>query len=127
MNAKRHLKIFTAVTFVWGAFWLAGLPNYYQQYSTNFMILFDLILLVPVALILYFLLRKEKDYRMKFACWLGFYCTVPFFIYDYLFCGIYLGEGIYFTSKYWYLSVYYIIPWLLCVPMAMWMEQTRFE
>ena len=33
MKASRHLKLLSQGVAVWAAFWLAGLPSYYQQYS----------------------------------------------------------------------------------------------
>jgi hypothetical protein len=123
MNTKRHFKIFTMASLVWGIFWLIGLPRYYQQYSFYFMLIFDLALVFPLALLIYSVLKKERTNKINLAFWLAFYFTVPFLIYDYLYCGFYLNHGISFINKYWYLSIYYIIPWLLCLPIGMQMEK----
>ncbi len=32
MRASTHVRLFLMATAVWAAFWVAGLPHYYQQY-----------------------------------------------------------------------------------------------
>lgn len=127
MTSKKHFEIFIIVSVVWLIFWGMGLPNYYQQYSFKFMLFFDVVLLIPLTGLIYFLLKKEKHNKKHKAIWLATYFTVPFFVYDLLYCGYYLGEGIKFTVKYWYLTIYYFIPWLICVPVAKHMENKRMH
>lgn len=122
MKLTGHIKLFLAVTIVWLIFWVAGLPDYYQQYSFGFMLAFDLALLIPFVVLVYVLLRKPSRSKIKRALWLSIYFTLPFFIYDYLYCGVYLNEGLQFVTTYWYLSVYYVVPWLVCVPMGLVMK-----
>jgi hypothetical protein len=101
-------------TAVWAGFLLGGLPDYYQQYSTGFMVGFDLLALLPISSVLYFVLRGVAPRRrMSAALWIAFYFTVPLAVYDWLYCGLVLGRGISFLWEFWYLTVYYLIPWLL--------------
>ena len=114
MSMRGHIRIFLIATAVWIAFWLAGQPFYYQQYPSRLMIWFVALLLIPIAAIVYFVLRRlHPGRRLTIALWLAFYYTVPLAIYDWLFCGLYLGHGVQFISRYWYLTVYYAIPWIL--------------
>ncbi|WP_321418302.1 hypothetical protein [uncultured Desulfobacter sp.] len=45
MKPRKHLRLFSLVSIAWFLFWLAGLPDYYQQYSLKFMVFFDLAIL----------------------------------------------------------------------------------
>ena len=118
MTGRGHIRLFLIATLVWAAFLLGGLPSYYQQYSTRFMLLFDVVVLVPIAGIVYLVLRSvRRERRLKVTVWIAVYFTVPLAIYDWLYCGIYLGHGMQFLSRFWYLTVYYIIPWVL-LPMV---------
>ena len=111
---QNHIRIFLIATVVWAVFWIAGLPSYYQQYSNLLMIWFDSLLLIPIATIVYFVLKRlQSEKRPMIAFWLAFYFTVPLSVYDWLFCGLYLGHGVQFITIYWYLSIYYMIPWFL--------------
>ena len=117
MKLRNHLKLFIFVTIAWFLFWVAGLPNYYQQYSTQTMILFDLAILSPIWLVIYKSVKKARPGRAFLASvWWAFYISFPLFIYDILYAGIYLGHGLSFLWKFWYLTVYYILPWLLFPP-----------
>lgn len=114
MTLRSHGGVFLIATAVWTGFWLAGLPSYYQQYSNLLMIWLDSLVLIPIAAIVYFVLRRIRpERRLTTALWLAFYFTVPLAVYDWLYCGLYLGHGVQFFSKYWYLTVYYAIPWVL--------------
>lgn len=107
MTTRGHLRIFLVATFVWAGFWLAGLPAYYQQYSNLLMIWFEVLLFIPIAVIVCFVLRRRpSESRMRFALWLAFYFTVPLAVYDWLYYGLYLDHGVRFLSQYWYLTVY---------------------
>lgn len=114
MKRRHHIKIFMIASIIWAAFFVAGLPSYYQQYSVLTMVWFELFLLAPITVVFYFVLRRlHADKRLVVALWLAFYFTAPLAIYDWLYCGVYLGHGIGFVVTYWYLTVYYIVPWLL--------------
>ena len=126
MTMQSHIRIFLIATFVWAGFWVAGLPHYYQQYSKILMIWFDSLLLIPIATIVYFVLKRLRpERRSTIALWLAFYFTVPLAIYDWLYCGLNLGHGVQFITRYWYLSVYYAIPWVLLPLMALLLNRMR--
>jgi hypothetical protein len=124
MRFSRHLKLLFVVTVAWLLFWVAGLPDYYKQYSTTFMIVFDVVVLPPLWFVLYSSIRKSRRGRgFANSLWLAFYVTIPLFIYDLIYCGYYLGYGISFIWEYWYLTVYYVLPWLILPPTGWWIEQ----
>lgn len=126
MTIRDHIQIFLIATVVWTGFWIAGLPSYYQQYSSFLMICFDLLVLVPIAAIIYFVLKRlQPERRLAIALWLAFYFTIPLAVYDWLYCGFYLGHGVQFISRYWYLTVYYAIPWILLPLMAVLLNRMR--
>ena len=126
MAIRGHIGVFLIATVVWAGFWVAGLPSYYQQYSKLEMIWFDSLVLIPIAGIAYFVLRRVRPAkRLTIALWLAFYFTVPLAVYDWLYCGLYLGHGMQFISRYWYLTVYYAIPWVLLPLMAFLLNRTR--
>ena len=126
MRLHKHLRLLTIVSLAWFIFWISGLPEYYQQYSTKFMIIFDLAILPPIWFIVYRSVRNTSPGRgLKISLWWSFYISVPLFIYDFLYCGIYLGHGTSFLWKYWYVTVYYIIPWLLFPPTGWLVEKNR--
>ena len=126
MTIRGHIGIFLIATVVWTSFWLAGLPSYYQQYSNVQMIWFDSLVLIPIAVIVYLVLRRLRpEKRLASALWLAFYFTVPLAAYDWLYCGLYLGHGVQFISSYWYLTVYYAIPWVLLPLMALLLNRMR--
>lgn len=113
MSTAGHVRLFTIAAVAWVLLWLAGWPSYYQQYSTVAMIWFEVILLVPVAAIAYFvLIRVPRGNRMRVAGWIAFYFSVPIAFYDWLYCGLYLGHGAAFLWRYWYLTTYYVVPWI---------------
>ncbi len=127
MTPKNHIRLFVFVSIAWGLFWVCGLPEYYQQYSTLFMVIFDLIILPPIFFLVFRSVKTSNPaniFRNYF--WWAFYISVPLFVYDLLYCGFYLGNGLNFLSKYWYITVYYIIPWLIFLP-AGWMLQKHYE
>lgn len=119
MRLSTHLRLLALATAVWVAFWIAGLPDYYQQYSLLAMVAFSAAL-VPIIAILgaRVIGRASASRRMRLASWLSFYFTVPLLVYDYVYCGWYLGYGWRFLTHYWYLTVFYFIPWLLFLPTA---------
>jgi len=119
MTKRHHWRLWLLATAVWLGFLLAGLPDYYQQYSPQFMLVFVLLLLLPISGVLYAVLKRTPQrHRMRLALWIAFYFTVPLAVYDSVYCGVVLGRGMGFLFEYWYLTVYYIIPWLLAPAMA---------
>ena len=126
MKPIHHIRLWTIVTVAWILFWIGGLPNYYQQYSTAFMIIFDLAILPPICFMVYNSVKKSKPGRgLTASLWWAFYISIPLFIYDLLYVGIYCRQGINFLWQYWYLTVYYILPWLLFPPIGWFVEKKR--
>jgi hypothetical protein len=114
MTTRGHLRLLGVATAVWLGFWVAGLPDYYQQYSTRALVVFEVLLLAPVWAAGFLALRvPRRRSRMRRALTLSFYFTVPLFIYDLVYCGLHLGHGLRFVVQYWYLSAYYVVPWAL--------------
>ncbi len=121
---RNHAKAFLFGTVGWVAFLIGGLPDYYQQYSTGFMIAFDVLLLPPLWAVAVLVLKwMEGESRYRNAVVLTFYLTVPLFVYDLLYCGVHLGHGLSFLATYWYLSVYYVVPWLVLPASGRWLDQ----
>jgi hypothetical protein len=113
------MRMLIFVTIAWFLFWVAGLPDYYQQYSWKIMIVFDLAILAPIWFIIYQSVKRAKPGKSLIASlWWAFYISFPLFIYDLLYAGLYLGHGFNFLWKFWYLTVYYILPWFLFPPMG---------
>jgi len=124
MKKKQQLRLWALATTVWLGFLLGGLPDYYKQYSTEFLLGFLLLVLIPFSLVLYYVLRGAAPRRrMSAALWIAFYFTVPLAVYDWLYCGVVLGRGIGFLWEYWYLTVYYVIPWLLAPAIALFVNR----
>ena len=125
MKLRGHAKLLGIVTAVWLTFWVGGLPDYYRQYSSLFMIVFDGVVFVALAWVVHWVVSKTPSrFRLSLSLWLAFYISVPLLIYDYLYCGLYLGHGWTFLWSYWYLTVYYVIPWLLCPGIAWWIDRS---
>ena len=58
MKLRKHMRLLIFATLAWLLFWIAGLPEYYQHYSTRFMVIFDLAILPPIWFIIY---RSAKN------------------------------------------------------------------
>lgn len=115
------------VSAAWLLFWLAGLPDYYQQYSVTAMLIFDFLVLPPTWFLIYRRVKSARPGRgLEVSFWWAFYITVPLFLYDLIYCGYYLGHKAYFLNKYWYLTIYYILPWTLFPPMG-WIMDRKVE
>jgi hypothetical protein len=126
MKAHKHIRLLTLVTIAWFLFWIAGLPYYYQQYSTTVMVIFDLVILPPIWFLIYRSANRSRPGRgVKVCLWWSFYISVPLFIYDLIYCGLYLDHGMRFLSTYWYLTVYYILPWFIFPPTGWLIENRR--
>lgn len=120
MTLRKHLGLLLQATGVWLAFWLIGLPDYYQQYSTVAMAVASILLTVAISFAAILVLRLGRDEtRVPRAFWFSVYYTLPFIVLDALYCGWYLGHGAGFIGTYWYLSVFYLTPWLTFVPTAL--------
>jgi hypothetical protein len=70
MYLRKHLRLFLIVSAAWFLFWVAGLPEYYRQYSAVSMMAFDILLLPPLWLIVYSSVKKAggghfAEYRRK--------------------------------------------------------------
>ncbi len=125
MNLRRHLNLFVQGLSVWAAFWFAGLPGYYQQYSLALIAVASILLSVVISLAAIFVLRRARaEVRFSRAFWISFYYTVPFALLDALYCGVYLSHGASYLLKYWYLSVFYVTPWLTFIPTALLLRGT---
>lgn len=123
MKLRNHFRILGIVSLAWILFWLIGLPQYYQQYPFYFMLLFDILLLIPLSLLIYWILNNTpQKHRARYSFWLAFYISVPLFLYDYLYCALYLGHGWSFLTRYWYLSVYYVVPWIISPGISCWLN-----
>jgi len=120
MRKRHHVRLWILATCVWAGFLVLGLPEYYQQYSPRVMLGFEVVLLLPFAVILYVVLKRvPPKRRMSLALWIAFYFTVPLAVYDYLYCGLVLGHGAGFLWEFWYLTTYYVVPWVLAPAMAL--------
>ena len=70
MRRRSHVRLFLIATCIWAGFLFGGLPSYYQQYSTATMVIFDLVVLVPITGIVYFVLRGVRDgKRLPLSYW----------------------------------------------------------
>ena len=124
MRAQSHVRLFALAVLVWGVFWVAGLPDYYQQYSHTTMAILSLAL-IPVIVFAgaKVLGRARAERRRMLGLWMAFYFTVPFAALDYWYCGVYLDQGWAFLGRYWYLTVYYVIPWFIFAPISYWLTR----
>lgn len=126
MKSRAHGKLFLIAIAIWAAFWIVGLPDYYQQYPSSWLLVAT-ILLVPAFVWpgVRMIDRARPERRGSIGFWLSFYFTVPFLILDSLYCGWYEGHGTAYFAKYWYLTVFYIIPWLTYLPYGLWARNSR--
>jgi hypothetical protein len=126
MKIAGHLTLLAQGVTVWAAFWVAGLPDYYQQYSPTALAVLCILLSVAVSLLAVRLLsRARPETRLQRAFWISTYFTVPLFVLDALYCGYFLGHGVGFLWHYWYLTVFYFTPWLTFIPTALLLRAAR--
>lgn len=119
MRPSSHLRLLLTAIAVWLAFWLAGLPDYYQQYSQHGLVIGSVLITLAIAAIgVRTFSRGTPERRLARAAWMSLYFTLPLALLDVAYCGIYLGHGAAFLTRYWYLSIFYVIPWLLWLPTA---------
>jgi hypothetical protein len=117
MTVQKHFSLLAQSIIIWALFWVAGLPDYYQQYSTVALGVACTVLSVFISLAaLSILLRSRPENRAARAFWCSVYYTATFALLDTLYCGIYLNHGSDYLLKYWYLTVFYITPWLTFIP-----------
>lgn len=120
MKPAKHLKLLLQAVTVWAAFWVAGLPDYFHQYSALVLGAGSTLLSVAISLgALYILIRARTETRLSRSIWISFYYTVPFIILDSVYCGVYLGHGTAYLYKYWYLTVFYFTVPLTFIPTAL--------
>jgi hypothetical protein len=99
MTPRKHILLLLQAVSVWFAFWLIGLPDYFQQYSTVTLAVGSIFLSVAISLAAVLVLRAGRDEtRMSRAFWLSVYFTLPLAALDALYCGWYLGHGYAFFS-----------------------------
>jgi hypothetical protein len=119
MTPRKHLTLLIQAVIVWAAFWVAGLPHYYQQYGAVAIGIGCILLSVGFSLLaVWVLARARPETRSSRAFWISFYFTLPFAVLDTLYCGVYLGHGWEYLSKFWYLTIFYFTPWLTFPPTA---------
>jgi hypothetical protein len=119
LRKSQHISLLAQALSTWAAFWVLGLPNYYQQYDMLVLALGCIILTILISLVaLAILLRVRPEKRMDRACWIAFYFSLPFALLDIWYCAFYLGHGSAFIAKFWYLSIFYVSPWLTFPPTA---------
>jgi hypothetical protein len=126
MRSSAHVRLFLIAIAVWAGFWVAGLPDYYQQYSFTTMAVGSAVLAAVTVFAGFKVIGgKRVERRKAIAFWLSLYFTAPFAVLDYLYCGLYLGHGFGFLSRYWYLTVYYVLPWLIFIPIGHHLSRAR--
>jgi hypothetical protein len=125
VKPTKHLTLLASGIVAWVAFWVAGLPSYYQQYSAMALGVACTLLSVAISLLALFVLsRGRPGTRVTRSVWISCYFTVPFAILDTLYCGLHLGRGPAYLHEYWYLTVFYVTPWLTFVPTALLLGST---
>lgn len=68
MTTKQHISLFAQGIITWSVFWVLGLPNYYQQYSTTAIGIGCVFLSVVFSLIAILILQYGKpESRLKRA------------------------------------------------------------
>ncbi len=126
MTAKKHLSLLIQSVVIWALFWLAGLPDYYQQYSAAAIGVACTILSVLISLAAIRILQRSRpENRRARAFWCSVYYTATFALLDSLYCGVYLGYGSQYLWQYWYLTVFYVTPWLTFMPTEYLMRQDQ--
>lgn len=119
MRFQLHVRLLAFGLLSWLAFWIAGMPDYYQQYSTVAMLVVSAVVTIAIVVVAHLILRRTRpERRLTLAIWISFYFTVPLAVADYLYCGVHLGHGARFFVEFWYLTAFYVIPWVVFLPMA---------
>ena len=119
MTGKQHLNLALQAVGAWSAFWVVGLPRYYQQYPPELMGVLSVLLSVAIsAWAVWVLLPVAPARRYTRAFWYSLYFSLPLAALDTLYCGVYLGRGHQYLVEYWYLTVFYASLWLTMYPTA---------
>jgi hypothetical protein len=63
MTARKHFELLVQALFSWFAFWVVGLPSYYQQYCAVTMAVAMILLSVAISLAAVFVLRRGCGVR----------------------------------------------------------------
>ena len=114
MTLRKHLQLFAYSFLTWFTFFLIGLPDYYQRWPFALKV----VTVIAVTAVYFPLTRRtllkfwNNNLHMKNACWLAFYLTMPFFVYDYLLIGVYWEYGLKFVCPFWYLSIFHLSFWV---------------
>lgn len=114
MTFNLHLKLLIYSFLTWLAFYLVGLPEYYQHWP-----FWAKLLALPGVTALYFPVTQyslntfwSDGRHFHNSFWLALYLTLPLFIYDYLLLALYKDLGIDFVMPYFYLSFFYFSFWI---------------
>ncbi len=126
MSGRAHAHLLLQATLVWAAFWVLGLPSYYQQYSLPGLAIATNVLTAAIGVFAVAMLARVRPAaRLSRALWISFYYSVPLAVYDALYCGLYLGHGWDYLRQYWYLSIYYPLVPLMFIPTALVMPRVK--
>lgn len=120
MRPNQHWHLFCLATTWWTLFFIAGLNTDYFQTAPLWFVLVVGELLPAIALAYFGWRRCTRNPQLAWATalWIGFYMTVPLFVYDYLYLANYQGRGLSFLRTHWYLTSFYVIPWIILPPIA---------
>lgn len=119
MSPRQHLSLLAQAVGAWTAFWIVGLPRYYQQYPAELMGVLSVLLSVAISLwAVFVLLPVPAARRVAVAKGYALYFSLPLAVLDTLYCGMYLGRGHQYLVEYWYLTVFYASLWLTMLPTA---------
>ena len=125
MPLKKHGTLLAYSAITWLAFYLVGLPDYYQSWPTNIMIVVCIALTLLYIPITTYSLKKIWQNQRHFtnSLWLSLYLTVPLFTYDYLLLALYKDLGMSFVISHWYLTIFYFSFWLQIPLIGWWLER----
>ena len=131
MPVRHHLYLFYLATTFWTFFFLGGLwSDYYQTWP--WWLSLAVVVVLPTAALLVLgrrLLLTHLRGVPPFAgsCWIAFYFTGPFLVYDIIYLAAYRGLGLSFVWLHWYLSAFYIIPWVVLPPIGVSLQRQSRE
>ncbi len=126
MKGATHLFLFALGIAAWCGFFVAGWPEYFRQYSDRTMAIVCVAQIPPMAAFGWWLIRRRAvAERLRFACWLAFYTSVPYVVIDAAYLGLLRGHGSSFLSTYWYLTVSYFAPWLVFVSLGVFLVRSQ--
>jgi len=113
MTARKHLELLLYSFITWFAFYLLGLPDYYQSWYFELKVAICILVTIVYFPATYYTLNNywSDGKHLGNSVWLALYLTLPLFIYDYLLLALYKGLGISFVIPYWYLTFFYFSFW----------------